>query len=58
MKLRHFEAMLLFAAVISVVFAFLSKRTGRDRLRYAIWSFVAFLLIAVALAWLMYPYPH
>lgn len=50
--------MLLFALVISVAFAFLSKRSARDRLTYAGWSFLAFLLIALAIAWIMFPFPR
>jgi multidrug transporter EmrE-like cation transporter len=58
MRLAHFPAMLLFALVISVAFAFLSKQSVRDRLIYAVWSFLAFLLIALALAWIMFPFPR
>ncbi len=58
MRLTHFQAMVLFALVISIAFAFLSKQSPRERLKYAIWAFVAFLAIALAIAWLMYPFPH
>ncbi|MBI1749267.1 MAG: hypothetical protein HY234_07355 [Acidobacteria bacterium] len=58
MRLTHFEALLLFALVISVAFAFLSKQSPRERLKYAIWSFMAFLLIALGIAWLMFPFPR
>ena len=55
MKLTHFHGMLLFALVVSVVFAFLSKQTAGERIKYAIWAFLAFVLIAIAIGWLMYP---
>ncbi len=55
MNLNHFQAMLLFALVISVAFAFLTKRPLGERLKYALWAFLAFLLVAVAVGWLMYP---
>ncbi|MCL4524195.1 MAG: hypothetical protein M1451_09830 [Acidobacteria bacterium] len=58
MRLAHFPALLLFALVISIAFAFLSKQSSRDRLKYAIWSFLAFLLIALGIAWLMFPFPR
>jgi len=58
MKLNHFDALLLFAVVISVAFAFLTKQTARDRLKYALWAFLAFVLVAVALGWIMYPFPR
>ena len=54
MTLTHFPAMLLFAAVISVAFAFLTRRTLSERLRYTVWSFSLFLFVALAAAWLMY----
>ncbi len=56
MNLSHFQAMLLFAFVISVAFAFLSKRKMGERLRYALWAFLLFLLVGVAFGWVMYPF--
>ncbi len=58
MNLDHFQAMLLFAFVISVAFAFLTKRQLGERLKYALWAFLAFLLVGVAVGWLMYPISH
>ncbi len=55
MKLNHFQALLLFAFVISLAFAFLTKRKLGDRLKYALWAFLAFLVVGVAIGWLMYP---
>lgn len=58
MELTHFQAMLIFALVISVAFAFLTKSTPRERIKYALGSFLAFLLIAIAIGWLMLPFPR
>jgi heme A synthase len=58
MMLTHFEALLLFAVVISIAFAFLTKQTARDRLKYAVWAFLAFVGVAVVLGWIMYPFPR
>ena len=55
MNLNHFQAMLLFAFVMSVAFAFLTKQKLGERLKYAVWAFLMFLLVAVAVGWLMYP---
>jgi cytochrome bd-type quinol oxidase subunit 2 len=52
----HFEAMLFFALVISITFAFLSKRSAADRAKYALWAFLAFLLVAIGIGWMMYPF--
>lgn len=58
MKLSHFQVMLVFALVISIAFAFLSKRKLSDRAKYAIWAFFMFVVIGVAIGWAMYPFSH
>lgn len=55
-KLTHFEALSLFALLVSVTFAFLSKRTTADRAKYTVWAFLAFLVVAIGIGWLMYPF--
>jgi hypothetical protein len=54
--LTHFDALLFFALTVSLTFAFLSKRGAFDRVKYVAWAFVAFLLVAVGIGWLMYPF--
>lgn len=54
LQLTHFQAMLLFALVVSLAFAFLSRRTMRDRLRYTLWSVFVFLIAAIGIGWLMF----
>jgi heme A synthase len=56
MILNHFQAMLIFALAVSLAFAFLSKNSMSERVRYAVWAFLAFLLVAVGIGWLMYPF--
>lgn len=58
LRLTHWQAMCIFAFLISVAFAFLSRRKAADRVRYLILAFLMFLLIAAALGWLMYPLSH
>ena len=58
MILNHFQTMVIFALAVSAAFAFLSKNTMRERIRYAVWAFLAFLLVAVGIGWLMYPFSH
>jgi hypothetical protein len=55
-SLTHFGALLFFAVVVSVSFAFLSKRSIADRLKYSLWAFLAFVLVAIGIGWLMYPF--
>jgi hypothetical protein len=55
-NLTHFGAMMFFALVVSITFAFLSKRTLPERMKYTLWAFLAFILVAVGIGWLMYPF--
>ncbi len=52
----HFEALVFFAAVVSITFAFLSKRTNMERLKYTFFAFLAFMLVAIGIGWLMFPF--
>lgn len=54
--LTHFQAFLLFAAVISVAFGFLGRRQPADRIKYILWSFFLFLLVGIGIGWAMYPF--
>lgn len=54
--LTHFQALLFFALAVSAAFAFLSKRGAVERMKYIAWAFLAFLLVAVGIGWLMYPF--
>lgn len=54
--LTHFQSLLFFALVVSVTFAFLSKHGVVERGKYALWAFFAFLLVAIGIGWLMYPF--
>jgi len=54
--LTHFQALALFALIVSVTFTFLSKRGALERAKYLAWAFLAFLAVAVGIGWLMYPF--
>jgi cytochrome bd-type quinol oxidase subunit 2 len=54
--LTHFQALALFSLVVSLTFAFLSKRSTVERAKYFAWAFLAFLLVAIGIGWLMYPF--
>jgi hypothetical protein len=56
--MSHFADMSWFALTISVALAVLSRRTTIERVKYAVMSFVAFLLISIAIGWLMFPFSH
>lgn len=48
--------MILFALLISGGLAALLRATARERVRYAARSFVLFIFIGIAIAWLLYPF--
>ncbi|MGA2098564.1 MAG: hypothetical protein ABSH39_19890 [Candidatus Acidiferrum sp.] len=54
--LTHFQALTLFALLISVAFGFLSRRKISERIKYILWSLFLFLLIGVGIGWAMYPF--
>jgi hypothetical protein len=56
MALPHFPALLLFSFLVSVVFGVIAKDTPRERVVYGAKVFAAFVVIAVVLAWIMYPF--
>jgi hypothetical protein len=55
-NLSHFAAMLIFAALVSTALGCLTQRTTKDKIKYALWSFVLFIVVGVGIAWLMYPF--
>ena len=52
----HLKALLLFALLISLAFGTLGRRKPIERVKYAAWSFAMFLLVGIALGWLMFPF--
>jgi len=52
----HFPALALFALFVSVALACISRRSTLGRIKYALWSFLLFIVIGVGIAWLMYPF--
>jgi len=55
--LRHFFVMTLFAALASVVFGAMGKDTTRERWLYGVKVFAEFMVIGLALSWLLYFIP-
>jgi hypothetical protein len=53
----HVLLLLLFAALVSAVFAALSKDEPRAQLRTGATMFGGFVGAALLLGWLMYPFP-
>ena len=57
-RLSHFQAMVIFAVVISIAFGFLGRRRPMDRVKYILWTLLLFILIGVGIGWAMYPFSH
>jgi len=53
----HFLLLVLFAFFVSLVFAVIAKDDTPSQLRFGALMFVGFVVSAVALGWLMYPFP-
>ncbi len=55
--MRHFLVMAAFALLASVVFGTVAKDTNRERLLYGAKVFAEFLIIGLALGWILYFIP-
>jgi heme/copper-type cytochrome/quinol oxidase subunit 4 len=53
----HILLLALFAFFVSLVFAVIAKDTPREQARFGGVLFAGFVVSAVVLGWLMYPFP-
>jgi hypothetical protein len=53
----HLVLLVIFAFFVSLVFAVIAKDETRDQLRFGGMMFAGFLVSAIVLGWLMYPFP-
>ena len=53
----HFVLLILFSLFVSFVFALIARDEPRDQLRFGGMVFAAFVVSAVVLGWLMFPFP-
>lgn len=58
MKPSHLAYLMVFSALVSAVFATLLRDDLRSRLRFGLTAFAAFVVSALAVGWLMYPFPR
>jgi heme/copper-type cytochrome/quinol oxidase subunit 4 len=54
----HLATLAVFSALVSTVFALLLRDTTRERLRFGLFAFAAFVLATVVTGWLMNPFPR
>ena len=53
----HLALLIVFAILVSLVFAVLMRDDPREQLRYGVRLLAGFIGAALVLAWLMYPLP-
>ena len=53
----HFVTLLIFSALVSLVFATLMREDPRARVRFGLLTFGAFVASAIVVGWLMSPFP-
>ncbi len=54
---NHFHLMVLFSALVSLVFTFLNKYGARERTKYFLLLFGSFVFFSILVGWIMYPFP-
>jgi hypothetical protein len=57
MTFSHLLSLLVFSALVSAVFATLLRDDLKSRLRFGLLAFSAFVVCAITVGWLMYPFP-
>ncbi len=53
----HFLLLTLFSFFVSLVFAVLMRDEPREQAKFGAMLFAGFIVVAVVLGWLMYPFP-
>jgi heme/copper-type cytochrome/quinol oxidase subunit 4 len=53
----HFVTLVIFAALVSLVFSMLMREDRKARLRFGLVTFGAFVASAIVAGWLMSPFP-
>ncbi len=53
----HFLLLVIFSFFVSLVFAALMRDEPREQVRFGLLLFGGFVAAAIALGWLMYPFP-
>jgi prepilin signal peptidase PulO-like enzyme (type II secretory pathway) len=53
----HLLLLIVFSFFVSLVFTVLMRDDPREQLKFGLLLFAGFIVAAVALGWLMYPFP-
>ena len=57
MTVSHFTALLVFAILVSVVFALINRTHPIEQLKYGAFVFLSFMGVALIVGWFMFPFP-
>ena len=57
MPQSHLVILLVFSLLVSAIFATLLRDDTKSRVRFGLLAFGAFVLSAIVVGWLMYPFP-
>ena len=57
MHASHFLLMVFFALMMSIVISLVTKPTREEQWRYFLKFFGSLIVIALLIAWIMYPFP-
>jgi len=53
----HFVLLVVFSFFVSLIFSLLTKDQPREQIRFGAMLFTGFVVTALVLGWLMYPFP-
>ncbi len=54
---NHFVLMIVFSVLTSLVLTFIAKAGAKERIKYFLYVFGAFIILSFLVGWLMYPFP-
>ena len=54
---NHFVLMVIFSALVSLVFTFIAKAGAKERGKYFLYLFASFVLLSILVGWFMRPFP-
>ena len=58
MMRSHLVNLLVFSALVATVFATLLRETTRERVRFGLMAFAAFVLSTLVIGWITNPFPR
>lgn len=57
MPASHLLILVVFSGLVSAVFSFLLREEPKERVRFGLYAFFAFIATTLVVSWLMSPFP-